>query len=154
MKLRIPKTVAYAKAFCKKLCVDRKVQITFNDALGNFGGTWNQSATGYSIIKCSKFNDWNGDLLVFAVMHELGHRHYDGVEEFGQKNGFVREFICWKYAIELYMETFGVNISIKQARYMMDCLDSYIPDYNEKRTNDYNCMQFETQKDYRNVRNT
>ena len=37
---------------------------------------------------------------------------------------------------------------------MMDCLDSYIPDYNEKRTNDYNCMQFETQKDYRNVRNT
>ena len=44
--------------------------------------------------------------------------------------------------------------SIKQARYMMNCLDSYIPDYNKKGANDYNCMQFGTQKDYRNVRNT
>ena len=23
---------------------------------------------------------------------------------------------------------------------MMDCLNSYIPDYNKKRANDYNCM--------------
>ena len=30
--------------------------------------------------------------------------------------------------------------SIKQARYMMNCLDSYIPDYNKKGANDYNCM--------------
>lgn len=36
----------------------------------------------------------------------------------------------------------------------MDCLDSYIPDYNKERTNDYNYKQFGTQKDYLNIRNT
>lgn len=140
MKVRIPKTSSSAKAFCKKLCADHKVRITFDDEFGNFGDTWNQSSTDGSLIECSMFNDWNGDLLMFAVMHELGHRHYSGIKKFGRMNGFVREFMCWKYAIELYMKTFRVNISIKQARYMMDCLDSYIPDYNKKRANDYNCM--------------
>ena len=153
MKFRIPKTIASAKIVCKKLCDEHHIGISFDDKFGNFGNTWNQCIYGKS-IECSRFNEWNGDLLVFSVMHELGHLHYDGIEKFGRMNGFVREFMCWKYAIKLYMETFGVNISVKQARYMMDCLNSYIPDYNKKGTNDYNCMQFETQKDYRNVRNT
>ena len=139
MTFRIPKTVASAKIVCKKLCDEHGVKIYFDDEFGNFGSSWNQSSFGGS-IECSRFNDWNGDLLLFAVMHELGHRHYGGIKKFGRMNGFVREFMCWKYAIKLYMETFGVNISIKQARYMMDCLNSYIPDYNKKRANDYNCM--------------
>lgn len=138
--MKLPKTIASAKVICKKLCADRKVQITFDDEFGNFGNRWNQSSTGGSLIECSKFNDWNGDLLVFAVMHELGHRHHEKDDEFGRMNGFVRELWCWIYAIQLHVETFGVNISIKQARYMMDCLDSYIPDYNKKGANDYNCM--------------
>ena len=138
-KFRIPKTVASAKIVCKKLCDEHHIGIYFDDKFGNFGNTWNQCIHGKS-IECSRFNEWNSDLLVFSVMHELGHRHYDGVGEFFRMNGFVREFMCWKYAIKLYMETFGVNISIKQARYMMDCLDSYIPDYNQKKANDYNCM--------------
>ena len=139
MKLRIPKTVDSAKVVCEKLCDEHHVGISFDDKFGNFENTWNQCIYGKS-IECSRFNEWNGDLLVFSVMHELGHLHYDGIEKFGRMNGFVRELMCWKYAIKLYMETFGVNISVKQARYMMDCLNSYIPDYNKKGTNDYNCM--------------
>ena len=139
MKFRIPKTIASAKIVCKKLCDEHHIGISFDDKFGNFGNTWNQCIHGKS-IECSRFNEWNSDLLVFSVMHELGHRHYDRVGKFFRMNGFVREFMCWRYAIKLYMETFGVNISIKQARYMMDCLDSYIPDYNQKRANDYNCM--------------
>ena len=139
MKLRIPKTVASAKVVCENLCDEHHVGISFDDKFGNFENTWNQCIYGKS-IECSRFNEWNGDLLVFSVMHELGHLHYDGIEKFGRMNGFVREFMCWKYAIKLYMETFGVNISVKQARYMMDCLNSYIPDYNKKGANDYNCM--------------
>ena len=137
--MKLPKTIASAKIICKKLCADRKVRITFDDEFGNFGDTWNQSIHGKS-IECSRFNEWNGDLLVFAVMHELGHRHYEKDDEFRRMNGFVRELWCWIYAIQLHVETFGVNISIKQARYMMDCLDNYIPDYNKKRANYYNYM--------------
>ena len=139
MKFRVPKTVAFAKSICKRLCDDRKVRITFDDEFGNFGDRWNQSVFGKS-IECSRFNDWNGDLLVFAVMHELGHKHYERDEEFGRMNIFVREVMCWNYAIKLHVETFGANISIKQARYMMDCLNSYIPDYNKTGVNFYNCM--------------
>ncbi len=146
MKVRIPQTVAAAKIVCKNLCDEHGVKIYFDDEFGNFGATWNQSSTGGSIIDCSRFNDWNGDLLTFAVMHELGHRHYEMDNDFGRMNGFVRELMCWNYAIQLHMETFGVNISIKQARYMMDCLNSYIPDYNKTGANFYNCMN----KDYIN----
>ena len=139
MRVMVPKTVEAAKVVCKNICADRKVSITFDDEFGNFGDRWNQSVFGNS-IECSRFNDWNGDLLVFAVMHELGHKHYYGDEEFLRMNGFVREVMCWDYAIKLHVETFGVNIGVKQARYMMDCLKSYIPDYNKTGSNCYNCM--------------
>lgn len=145
MKVRIPKTVAAAKIVCKKLCDGHGVKIYFDDKFGNFENTWNQCIYGKS-IECSRFNEWNGDLLTFAVMHELGHRYYERDNEFGRMNGFVRELWCWIYAINLHMETFGVNISIKQARYMMDCMNSYIPDYNKTGANCYNCMG----KDYIN----
>ena len=139
MKFRVPKTVASAKNICKKLCDEHHVGISFDDKFGNFGDRWNQSSY-CSYIDCARFNDWNGDLLVFAVMHELGHRHYERDGEFGRMNGFVREVMCWDYAIKLHVETFGVNIGVKQARYMMDCLNSYIPDYNKTGANFYNCM--------------
>lgn len=145
MKVRIQKTVAAAKIVCKKLCDGHGVKIYFDDKFGNFENTWNQCIYGKS-IDCSRFNEWNGDLLTFAVMHELGHRYYERDNELGRMNGFVRELWCWIYAINLHMETFGVNISIKQARYMMDCLNSYIPDYNKTGANCYNCMG----KDYIN----
>ena len=138
-RMRPPNDLVSAKTICKKLCADRKVSITFDDEFGNFGDRWNQSSYGDS-IECARFNDWNGDLLVFAVMHELGHRHYERDEEFGRMNGFVREVMCWNYAIQLHVETFGVNIGIKHARYMMDCLNSYIPDYNKTEANGYNSM--------------
>ena len=139
MRVMEPKTVEAAKVVCKNICADRKVSITFDDEFGNFRDRWNQSVFGNS-IECSRFNDWNGDLLVFAVMHELGHKHYEMDEEFSRMNGFVREVMCWNYAIKLYVETFGVNIGVKHARYMMDCLNSYIPDYNKTEANGYNCM--------------
>ena len=139
MRIMVPKTVEAAKVVCKKICADRKVSITFDDKFVNFGNTLNQCIYG-KYIECSRFNEWNGDLLVFAVMHELGHKHYERDDEFRRMNGFVREVMCWDYAIKLHVETFGVNISIKQARYMMDCLNSYIPDYNKTGVNFYNCM--------------
>lgn len=139
MKVRVPKTVFDAKVICKRLCDEHGVKIYFDDEFGNFGNTWNQCIYGKS-IECSRFNEWNGDLLVFAVMHELGHKHYARDDEFGRMNEFVRELMCWNYATQLHVETFGMNIGIKQARYMMDCLNSYIPDYNKTGANCYNCM--------------
>lgn len=134
-----------AKELCKRLCKEHKLKISFDDKWKNFGkSTYNECALCNDYVECSRFNDWNYDLLVFAVMHEIGHfiwnsnaigRKEQNLEIYPfyteMKNGFAREFEAWNYAIEIFNSTFKRNISIKQARFMMDCLSSYLPNYNK-----------------------
>ena len=144
LKIAYPKDMKEAKEICKKLCKQHKMKISFDDKWNNFSREYNSAALCDNYIQCSKFNDWNYDLLVFAVMHEIGHfvwisnevgRKKKNLEIFPSysemKNGFSREFEAWNYAIELFNSTFKRNISVKQARFMMGCLNSYIPDYND-----------------------
>lgn len=145
LKTAYPKDMKEAKEICRKLCKEHKLKISFDDKWKNFTHReYNSAALGDNYVQCSKFRDWNYDLLIFAVMHEIGHsvwinneigRKKQKLEIFPfyteMKNGFAREFEAWNYAIELFNSTFRRNISIKQARYMMDCLNSYIPDYND-----------------------
>lgn len=153
-KSAFPKDMDSAKELCKGLCKEHKLKISFDDKWNNFGrDTYNECALCDDCVQCSRFKDWNYDLLVFCVMHEIGHFIWDSnargrkeqkLEIFPfyteKKNRFAREFEAWNYAIELFNSTFKRNISIKQARFMMDCLNSYIPNYNDyKHTKDGIC---------------
>ena len=126
-EFKVPKDMKQAKDVCQKICDAYRIGITFDDKYGNFGSDWNQCAC-HSAIECSKFNDWNYDLLPFAVLHELGHMKDTSTD--ANANTFVKEFAAWKWAIDRYILIFKQNIGIKQARYMMKCLSSYLPDYN------------------------
>lgn len=142
--IRFPKNMTEAKELCISICEENDVKITFDDKWKNYGSQLNSSSTGGdNKIDCSIFSDFNHDLLVFAVLHELGHIHADRyikvrknnnvkTEEWDTENRtiFSREFEAWDFAIKEHNRIFGQNISIKMARFMMDCLGSYIPDYN------------------------
>ena len=124
-----------AKNILTELCKKHCLGIHFDDEFGNFGSRWNNCVLGDSYVECSKFDSWNADLLVFAVLHEIGH-HEESANQ-TDMNIFCREYTCWMYAINKHIELFGQNISIKQAKFMMDNLNSYVPDYNQKRDNGY-----------------
>lgn len=139
---KVPKDMDEAKDFCQQICDMYGIKITFDDKYGNFGPDWNQCAS-HSFIECSKFNKWNYDLLVIAVLHELGHMKGEMSraeaeaqnipEEYRDsynKNTFSREYDAWKWAIDRYLDLFGQNIGIKQGRYIVNCLNTYLPDYN------------------------
>lgn len=147
--LKLPKNMDESKAICKMLCKHFKIpHITFDDKYKNFGPRYNQCACCKDDIDCGYFNTWNYDLLVFAVLHEIGHfmdAEYqrqipESMEEPtdpNNRNGFVNEFSAWQFAIDNYNRTFKQNISIKQGRYMINCLSSYLPNYNTyDRSND------------------
>lgn len=140
------------------ICKQREIDITFNDKYKNFSGILNQCCCAGNDIECSKFSDHNHDLLVFAVLHELGHidsdKHYTLQKEFVKPpydaaddwnmHTFGREFKAWDYAITEFNRLFNRNISIKMARYMTDCLNSYIPDYNSYRSSKWGKQEVES----------
>ena len=133
----IPKSLNGAKLFCKRLCKKFNIsQIEFDAKWHNFEGQYNQAASARDSIECSRYSPWNYDLLIFAVMHEIGHienskiRTEDRPTNYANKHIWTREFECWHFAINLWMKTFNQNISVKLARYAMMNLTSYIPDYN------------------------
>lgn len=126
---KFPKNMNEAKAICRKICKQYKAKISFDDKWNNFGSIYNQSCCGES-IDCSKYNDWNYDLLVIAVLHELGH--LIGIKKSlhkHKKNRFTHELDAWKWAIDAHIRFFNRNISIRQGEYLTRCLSSYLPDY-------------------------
>ena len=139
---KVPKDINEAKETCKKICDAYRINISFDDKYGNFGPDRNMCAC-HTSIECAKFNEWNYDLLVIAVLHELGHikgetprsdaKKLHLPEEFRDsynKNTFTREYDAWKWAIDKYLDLFRQNIGIKQGRYIVNCLKTYLPNYN------------------------
>ena len=124
---KIPKNMAEAQDVCKKICAAFCVGITFDDEYKNFGYDRNECVC-HTSIECAKFDTWNYDLLPFAVLHELGHMKDTSTN--ANANTFAKELAAWKWAIDRYILIFKQNIGIKQARYMLKCLSSYLPDYN------------------------
>ena len=62
-----------AKSICTSICTDFGVEVFFDNKWKNYlPGEYNKSACSDS-IDCAFYQDWNYDLLVFAVLHELGH---------------------------------------------------------------------------------
>lgn len=127
----IPSDMKEAKDFCHKVCKSFNINISFDDKYGNFGNEMNQCACTCN-IECSKFHDKDYDLLVFAVLHELGHMIgerkntcLDIETSPNMKNRFCQEYAAWMWAINNYLIAFKQNISKKQAKYMMKCLNSY-----------------------------
>ena len=126
----LPRSMEAAKNFCSSLCKEYGYTIEFDDAWNNFGRDGEMCACAGETIVCSRFRKWNYDLLVFAVMHEIGHLQCD-LKWASKRTRFVREYAAWSFAIELYTKTFVQNISIRLARFMMSNLNSYLPDYND-----------------------
>lgn len=127
--IKPPKSMDAAKKFCKNLCKKYGYKIDFDDKWKNFYPDWEKCACAGDSIDCARFCNWNYDLLVFAVMHEIGHLQCKS-EWARRRTRFAAEFDAWHFAIDLYADTFNQNISIKMARFMMNNLNSYIPDYN------------------------
>ena len=134
-----PDSMESAKNLLTDLCKKHGLGIHFDDEFGNFGSKWNSCALASDYVECSRFNSWNYDLLVFAVLHEIGH-HEESANQ-TDMNIFCREYACWMYAIDRYIGLFGQNISVKQAKFMLDNLNSYVPNYNQNRNNDYNTSE-------------
>lgn len=124
---KIPKNMPEAQEVCKKICAAFCVSITFDDKYKNFGNNYNECVC-HTAVECAKFDVWNYDLLPFAVLHELGHMKDASID--CKTNAFTKELAAWKWAVDYYRTIFKQNIGIKQARYMMQCLNSYLPDYN------------------------
>lgn len=119
----VPKGKDNVVQYLTRYCKSRDIEISFDDANGNFGNIRNQSACGYG-IECSVFNEGDDDLLLFSVFHELGHmRGVGSTTKF--KCVFAAEYEAWHWAIDNYMMTFGENITDRQAKYMLGCLSSY-----------------------------
>lgn len=129
MKTKYPKSMEEVKTFCKELCKQHKIKIYFDDKFKNFCHDYHRCVCTNEHIECSKFYDYNYDILLIAVLHELGHI-LGSTEKTNKKNVFSREYEAWNWAIEKHIELFNRNISVKQARYIMYCLNSYLPDYN------------------------
>lgn len=120
---KVPSGMEETIEYLTRFCAARDIEISFNDANGNFGEVRNQSACAYG-IDCSRFNDDDADLLLFSVFHELGHMR--GIGHVNRmKCIFAVECEAWNWAIERYIMTFGENITEKQAKYMLSCLSTY-----------------------------
>ena len=122
-----------AKSICTSICKDFGVEVFFDNKWKNYlPGEYNKSACSDS-IDCAFYQDWNYDLLVFAVLHELGHivgwKNED--ELTNKKNKFSHELFAWHWAIGQHIKIFGRNSSIRQGRYMMEQLGTYLPNYND-----------------------
>lgn len=139
-----------ARITCRKLCDEENIKIYFNEEHVYFfaSNEMNKCAVCDNEIVCSEFSSWNYDLLVFAVLHEIGYillnRQSSYIDESAKdpcdyefKNGFAREHECWNFAIMKYMEKFGQNIGIKHGRYMVDCLSTYLPNFTPGKDNGY-----------------
>ena len=117
----IPKSLNGAKLFCKRLCKKFNIsQIEFDDKWHNFEGQYNQAASAGDSIQCSKYSPWNYDLLIFAVMHEIGHIEFGRLQckqmnepnyeikncpsDYANKHIWTCEFECWHFAINLWMK--------------------------------------------------
>lgn len=136
MTYKYPNNINDAKKVCKRICKAYDVDVSFDDAFNNFNNTYD-ACICTDRIECSKFRDWNCDLLIFSVLHEIGHIEISRNDSNNdkQKTIFAREFDAWHFASNAFLKLFKRNISIKQAKFMMKCLNSYIPDYNSVEMN-------------------
>lgn len=130
-----PKNMTESKLTCLSICKQFGVDISFDNKWKNYlPGEYNRAASGQD-IDCAFYQDWNYDLLVFAVLHELGHIvGYKEDELNDKKNKFSHELLAWHWAINQHIKLFGRNISIRQGRYMMEQMGTYLPNYNDSTT--------------------
>lgn len=128
-----------AKAECVRLARLYGLDVTFDDEYENFGCDNHRAVLGGSMIEYSKFYDRHYDLLVLCVLHELGHyisaaevntnKIANSAKPRDEKHVWAVEYEAWKIAINLFIDEYGKNISVKMARFIMDCLNSYLPNF-------------------------
>lgn len=133
---KYPKDLDSAKTVLKAICDEQKIKIYFDDKFKNFWPDWNMSACCGDYIENAKFQEWNWDLLIAAVMHELGHMSVGKDPDRGNQCHWAHEFAAWERGMELHRKYFRRNFSLKQSRYAIECLNSYLPDYNSSTKSD------------------
>ena len=129
-----PKNMKEAKRTMRKICKLYGVRITYDNKYKNFlPGEWNQAAS-HNFVECAFYQEWNYDLLVFDVLHELGHLVGWKEEKYIKKKGkFCIEFAAWRWAIDAQIKYFGRNPSIRQAANMLNNMKTYTPAYENPR---------------------
>lgn len=130
-KYRYPRNMKEARSVLAEICHSKEwnIEVYFDDKFGNFSNiTENQAFySSGEYVECSVFKSSRYDLLIAAVLHELGHKMAFCEKDSNKQGIWANEFEAWANAMRLHRKYFSRNFSVNQARYAMECLLTYMP---------------------------